>query len=240
MTHRWIGVVLVAVCLSWSGSVEAQPQPASDLAPFMEAIIDSLAKASDATAVLARTGVTDMDDIANTQIAIAKIVESESALLPFIESRDPFTSQMASVFSQVYDRLVEVLRRYMMAYGQYARLDAAFRDDPRKRDEQGLALLHLEMRRLTGDIDVAWKRVPEISGISTNLLVDMVRPDSDKRFTYLRITSGERQRLVSRLETLFDKRMMEQGGTAGQPAQIAAARIWQFLNRPGWKPSDAR
>lgn len=202
---------------------------------FSEAVIRSLALATDAQRVLQIPPLSDNVDEAvvgmtTLRIAVKKLEQANAVIQRFSKSDDGTIAASVLAFDIGYRQLIDALNGAIRVEEKMLTVSS----------KQEQAALLSETSKWLAEAYEAWRLLPNATALASHALADNKRL-VDGKLPYLRITAAEKAQLLEELEQYFGEsvKITETHEPNSLSAPVtAAALLWGMLNQP-WKPSDA-
>jgi len=201
---------------------------ATEAYDFISAIIDSFQITDIARHRIRNIDFEKADPISQmTALTVYKkeLEKAAQSIKPFTLSKDSNINLFARTYSLIYENLIMNQKALLDLYEKIL-------NNPGTKE----GTFSRQLAEIMGEIDTLWREFPETTAMFTNMLVTS-KGDSG-RVTHLIITSQEKKLIMNDLISTFGDDI-KAGPKAGQDSlDGAAALLYYFLDKKGFKPSD--
>ena len=201
---------------------------------FMAAIIESLQSAKIARDRM-NLNLNEEDEaiiMKNIIINNNELKEAARFIKPYASSKSEITKLTATTFCEIYS-LIILNNESMLSL-----FENALNNIEDLVTKQGTFLRKLS--EIGASNDMLYRKIPEITALSTHALVDKKRSMEDGKVMFLKITSKEVKSLVDQLVSTFGEGIKSEPKADILPLDFSATLLYSFFYKKGWKPADAK
>ncbi len=201
---------------------------------FMAAIIESLQSAKIARDRM-NLNLNEEDEaiiMKNIIINNNELKEAARFIKPYTSSKSEITKLAATTFGEIYS-LIILNNESMLSL-----FENALNNIEDLVTKQGTFLRKLS--EIGASNNVLYRKIPEITALSTHALVDKKRSMEDGKVGFLKISSKEVESLIDQLVSIFGEGIKSEPKEGILPVDFSPTLLYSFLDEKGWKPADAK
>ncbi|ODS34508.1 MAG: hypothetical protein SCARUB_00384 [Candidatus Scalindua rubra] len=204
---------------------------------FMTAIIESLQSVK----IADDRGVPNLNDNDHEVIIMKDIMvynnelkKASSFIKPYTSSKSEIIKLAATTFYELYSLIIlnneSVLSLYENTLNNIEDLATKRGTLSRKLSEIGASN------------DMLYRKIPEVTALSTHALVDKKRSLEDGKVMFLKISPDEIESLIDQLVSAFGEGIKSEPKAGILPLDFSATLLYSFFANgdKGWKPADAK
>ncbi len=161
-----------------------------------------------------------------------ELKEAARFIKPYTSSKSEFTKLASTTFCEIYSLIIlnneSMLSLFENALNNIEDLVTKQGTFLRKLSEIGASNIML------------YRKIPEITALSTHALVDKKRSMEDGKVMFLKISLKEVESLVDQLVSIFGEGIKSEPKEGILPVDFPPTLLYSFLEEKGWKPADAK
>ena len=161
-----------------------------------------------------------------------ELKEAARFIKPYTSSKSELIKSSATAFCEIYSLIILNMENMLSLY------EDVLNNIEDLSTKQGTIVMKLS--EIFFSFDMLYRKIPEITALSTHVLVDDKRSMEDGKVMFLKITSKEVESLVDQLVSSFGEGIKSEYKEDILPLDFSASLLYSVFGKKSWKPADTK